>query len=213
MSTILVMGGSSGIGLATVKALLDRDHDVIAFSRGAKNLQLEHSKLVKISGDARNTGEVRNAVTGSDAVIQALGVPVSLKLLTGPIDLFSSATKTLIPIMEETNIKRLIAVTGFGAGTSIEAINCVQRIPFNVFFGHAYRDKSAQEALIKGSTLNWTIVRPGVLTNQSLKRSYKVRLKPSEWRNGIISRAAVADYVAASIDDDETIGEEPVLAN
>ena len=213
MSRVLVMGGSSGIGFETVKALLDRDHDVIAFSRGAKNLRLDHAKLVRISGDATNTAEVRNAVHDADVVIQALGVPVGLKLLTGPIDLFSSATRTLIPIMEEMDIKRLIAVTGFGAGKSNEAINCIQRIPFNFIFGHAYRDKSAQETLIKESTLNWTIVRPGVLTNQSLGRSYKVRLKRSEWRNGIISRAAVADYIAAAIDDDATIGEEPVLAN
>ena len=213
MSRVLVMGGSSGIGLETVKALLDRDHDVIAFSRGARNLRLDHARLVRISGDATNTAEVRNAVHDADVVIQALGVPVGLKLLTGPIDLFSSATRTLIPIMEEMDIKRLIAVTGFGAGNSNEAINCIQRIPFNFIFGHAYRDKSAQETLIKESTLNWTIVRPGVLTNQSLGRSYKVRLKRSEWRNGIISRAAVADYIAAAIDDDATIGEEPVLAN
>ena len=206
------MGGSSGIGLETVNALLDRGHAVVAFSRGAKNLRLDHPKLDRVSGDATNTEEVRNAITDADAVVQALGVPVSLKLLTGPIDLFSSATKTLIPIMEEMDIKRLIAVTGFGAGNSNEAINCVQRILFNVIFGHAYRDKSAQETLIKESTLNWTIVRPGVLTNQSLKQSYKVRLKPPEWRNGIISRAAVADYIAAAIDDDATIGEEPVLA-
>ena len=213
MSRVLVMGGSSGIGLETVKALLDRDHDVIAFSRGAKNLRLDHARLVRISGDATNTAEVRNAVHDADVVIQALGVPVGLKLLTGPIDLFSSATRTLIPIMEEMDIKRLIAVTGFGAGNSNEAINCIQRIPFNFIFGHAYRDKSAQETLIKESTLNWTIVRPGVLTNQSLGRSYKVRLKRSEWRNGIISRAAVADYIAAAVDDDATIGEEPVLAS
>ena len=138
MSRVLVMGGSSGIGLETVKALLDRDHDVIAFSRGARNLRLDHARLVRISGDATNTAEVRNAVHDADVVIQALGVPVGLKLLTGPIDLFSSATRTLIPIMEEMDIKRLIAVTGFGAGNSNEAINCIQRIPFNFIFGHAY---------------------------------------------------------------------------
>ena len=132
------MGGSSGIGLEPVKALLDRGHDVIAFSRGAKNLRLDHPKLVRTSGDATNTDEVRNAINDADAVIQALGVPVSLKLITGPIDLFSLATKTLIPIMEEMEVKRLIAVTGFGAGNSNEAINCVQRIPFNIIFGHAY---------------------------------------------------------------------------
>ena len=211
MSRILVMGGSSGIGLETVKTLLDRGHDVNAFSRGAKNLRLDHPKLARTPGDATNAAEVSKAVNDADVVVQALGVPVSLKLLTGPIELFSSATKTLIPIMEKMDIKRLIAVTGFGAGNSNDAINCVQRIPFNVIFGHAYRDKSAQETLIKESTLNWTIVRPGVLTNQSLKRPYNVRLKPSEWRNGIISRAAVADYIAAAIDDDATIGEEPVL--
>ena len=213
MSHVLVMGGSSGIGLETVKTLLDRDHDVIAFSRGAKNLRLNHPKLVKISGDATNGADVRNAINDADVVIQALGVPVNFNLLIGPIHLFSSATKTLIPIMEEKAIKRLIAVTGFGAGSSNAAINCVQRIFFNAIFGHAYRDKSGQETLIKKSGLNWTIVRPGILTNGSLKGQYKVRLKPSDWRNGTISRAAVADYIATAIDDDATIGEEPVLAN
>ena len=55
MSRVLVMGGSSGIGLETVQALLGRGHEVIAFSRGAKNLRLDHPKLVRISGDATNT--------------------------------------------------------------------------------------------------------------------------------------------------------------
>ena len=115
--------------------------------------------------------------------------------------------------MEELKINRLIAVTGFGAGDSMAAISCLQKVPFNIVFGHAYRDKSVQEALIKDSTLNWTIVRPGVLTNQRLKRPYRVRLQPKEWQNGIISRAAVADYIVSAIDDPATIGAEPVIAN
>ena len=213
MSRVCVMGGSRGIGLETVKALLKKDHDVIAFSRGAENMQLDHTKLIRVSGNATHADDVRAAVKGVDAVVQTLGVPVSLKLLTGPINLFSSATKTLVPIMEDMNIKRLIAVTGFGAGDSESAINCVQRVPFNLVFGQAYRDKSAQEMLIKESTLDWTIIRPGVLTNQRLKRPYRVRTRASEWRNGLISRAAVADYIASAIDDPATIGAEPVLAN
>ncbi len=213
MSRVVVMGGSRGIGLETVKALLERGHHVIAFSRGANSLQLDHPKLTRVSGDAKNADDTRAALKDADVVVQALGVPVSLKLFTGPIDLFSSATRTLVPVMEDMNINRLIAVTGFGAGDSKDAISCVQKVPFNIFFGQAYRDKSAQEALIKNSTLDWTIVRPGVLTNQRLKRPYRVRTQPLEWRNGIISRAAVADYIASAIDDPATIGAQPVLAN
>ena len=84
------------IGLETVKALLDRGDDVIAFSRGANILQLDHPKLTRVSGDAKNADDTRTALKDADVVVQTLGVPVSLKLLTGPIDLFSSATRTLI---------------------------------------------------------------------------------------------------------------------
>jgi putative NADH-flavin reductase len=145
--------------------------------------------------------------------VQTLGLPLNFQLITDPINLFSSATRILITAMENTNTRRLIAVTGFGAGDSYQAINCFQKLPFEILFGNAYRDKSIQETLIKSSNLDWTVVRPGVLTNQRFKGSCRVRLNPSEWRNGIVSRAAVADFIASSIDDPEMIGAEPVLSN
>ena len=213
MSRVVIIGASRGIGLETVRALLQRGHEVVAFSRGATQVGIDHPKLSRIAGDATDAADVRTAIADMDAVVQALGVPMNFKLLTGPIDLFSSATRVLVPLMEEMNINRLVAVTGFGAGNSASTISCFQRIPFNIVFGHAYRDKSLQEQLIKESTLDWTIVRPGVLTNQPQRKPYKIRFTPSDWRNGLISRAAVADYIASAIDDPRTIGAEPVLAN
>ena len=213
MSRIVVMGGSSGVGLQTVKALLKEGHEVVAFSRSAKKLQLNDPKLAKISGDATRESDVRTVIEGADAVVQALGVPMNLKLITGPINLFSSATETLISIMESTGVRRLIAVTGFGAGDSEAAINCFQKIPFSIVFGQAYRDKSVQEESIKKSDLDWTIVRPGVLTNGTLRQGYRVRQHRKEWRNGIISRAAVGDYISRIVNDPDTHGTDPVLAN
>lgn len=213
MSRIVVMGGSGGIGLETVKALLKEGHEVVAFSRRAKKLHLKDLKLLKISGDATSEDDVRAAIEGADAVVQALGVPMNLKLITGPIHLFSSATQTLVPIMESMGVRRLIAVTGFGAGDSEAAINCFQKIPFNIIFGQAYRDKSIQEENIKTSGLDWTIVRPGVLTNGALRQGYRVRLRRKEWRNGTIPRAAVADYISRILNDPDTYRTDPVLAN
>jgi uncharacterized protein YbjT (DUF2867 family) len=213
MSRIVVMGGSRGIGLETVKALLKDGHEVVAFSRGARGLQLNDPTLVKVSGDATSENDVRAALDGADAVVQALGIPLNLQLITGPIDLFSSATQTLISAMEGKGVRRLIAVTGFGAGDSEAAINCFQKIPFNIIFGQAYRDKSVQEKSIKKSSLDWTIVRPGVLTNGPLKPGYRVRQHRKEWRNGMIPRAAVADYISRIINDPDSHGTDPVLAN
>ena len=213
MSRIVVMGGSRGIGLETVKALLKEDHEVVAFSRGAERLQLKHPRLLKVSGDATSERDVQMAIVGADIVVQALGVPINLQLITGPINLFSSATQTLISVMESTGVRRLIAITGFGAGDSEGAVNCFQKIPFNIVFGHAYRDKSIQEKDIKESDLDWTILRPGILTNGPLKPGYRVRQHRKEWRNGIISRAAVADYISRILNDPSTYGTDPVLAN
>jgi putative NADH-flavin reductase len=213
MSRVCVMGGSRGIGLATVKALLERGHEVTAFSRSAERLDLHHDRLTCVSGDAHNRGDVERAVSGQDAVVQALGVALNLKLLTGPITLFSQATQVLVPVLEDAGVKRLVAVTGFGAGDSARAISSLQRVPFRIVFGHAYADKSRQEAIIKASSLDWTIVRPGVLTNQPLRKPYRIRMVPSDWRNGIISRAAVADYIANVLFDPAARHSEPVLAN
>ena len=99
------------------------------------------------------------------------------------------------------------------SGDSASAIHPLQRIPFQVVFGKAYDDKTVQEELIKSSDLDWTIVRPGVLTNKKICKNYRVRMTPSEWRNGIISRSAVADYIASSIEDPVSFRTEPVLTN
>ena len=213
MSRIVVIGGSRGIGLETVKALLKGGHEVIAFSRSANKLKFNDPALLKITGDATNESDVLTAIEKADIVVQTLGVPLNLNLITGPINLFSVSTKILIPIMERKGIRRLIAVTGFGAGVSESAINCFQKVPFNIIFGHAYSDKSIQEEHIKKSGLDWTIVRPGILINGPIKPGYKVRYNQEEWRNGIVSRAAVADYILRVLVDRNTYGTEPVLTN
>jgi putative NADH-flavin reductase len=113
--------------------------------------------------------------------------------------------------MQRRNVRRLIVVTGFGAGDSREAIGCLQRIPFRLFLGRAYNDKDVQERLIKESGLDWTIVRPGILTKGARTGRYRVLVEPSQWRNGVISRADVADFIVRSIDDDGRAQQAPVL--
>ena len=115
--------------------------------------------------------------------------------------------------MTAQGVKRLICVTGFGAGDSDASISLLQRVPFEAVFGRAYADKSLQERLIKQSSLDWTIARPGVLTGGPRTGRYKILVKASEWRNGIISRSDIAEFLVRQIEDRNYVRNAPVLVN
>jgi putative NADH-flavin reductase len=209
MARVLIIGASKGIGLETTRQALKAGHRVRAFARSAADIGISDAKLEKVRGNALRDRDVTAAVTGMNAVIQVLGVGLGDLFL--PVHLFSDATRLLLAAMQAQGVKRLICVTGFGAGDSRASINCLQLLPFRFFFGRAYDDKDVQERLIKDSALDWTIARPGVLTNGSRTGRYKVLKEPSEWRNGTISRADVADFLVQQIEDHAYLRKTPVL--
>ena len=208
---LLIIGASRGIGLETARQALEAGYRVRAFARStAANLN-SNSSLEHIRGDALNVEDVKKALVGVDVVIQTLGVGIGE--LFRPVHLFSEATEILIGAMKTQKVKRLICVTGFGAGDSRASISCLQRLPFQVVFGRAYDDKSLQEQLIKDSELDWTIARPGVLTSGRRTNHYKILSEASQFRNGIISRANVADFLVRQIVDQTYIHKAPVLVS
>jgi len=208
---VLIIGASKGIGLETTRQTLDYGHNVRALARSSTAIAISNPSLEKMRGDALKTEDVVTALVGVDVVIQTLGV--GLGDLFRPVHLFSDATQALIQAMKIQGVKRLICVTGFGAGGSRASISCLQRLPFQIVFGRAYDDKGLQEQLIKESELDWTIARPGVLTNGPRTGHYQILSEESQWRNGIISRADVADFLVRQIGDQTYIGKAPVLIN
>ena len=192
MERILVMGASKGIGLETVKKAINSRHLVRAFARSANDISLDHPELEKFRGNALDHDDVCAALNDVDVVVQTLGV--GLKELFAPVSLFSEATKLLLPAMKSSGVKRLICITGFGAGDSSQSISAFQRLPFDAVFGRAYADKTLQEQLIKSSDLDWTIIRPGVLTGKFCAGNYQAYDQLKDWRNGIIARSDVADF-------------------
>jgi putative NADH-flavin reductase len=212
MVNILVIGASRGIGREVCRAATSRGHHVRAMSRGGTQPSGAAS-AEPFKGDALDASAVAAALDGIDVVVQALGVPVSLDLFTKPVTLFSEATAVLIPEMKKAGVDTLVAVTGFGAGDSNRAINPLQRIPFDLALKRAYDDKSRQEAMIEDSELDWLIVRPGVLVSAPACGRLRVLTEPDQWRNGIISRAAVAEFIVDRIDQNHYGREKPVLVS
>jgi uncharacterized protein YbjT (DUF2867 family) len=210
MATVAVIGASRGIGLETVRRALALGHDVQAMARSEKPDQLNSADLVWTSGDATSADDIARVLSGADAVIQTLGVanPFGCK----PVTLFSTATRQLVGIMERGGPRRLLVVTGFGAGDSRgKGSLFYEKLFFPLVLSRIYKDKDVQEEIVKASDLDWTIVRPGLLTNGRRTGHVNAIAEPSRWRSGAISRSDVADFLIRQIDDRKFVHQTPVL--
>jgi putative NADH-flavin reductase len=168
-------------------------------------------KLEKMDGDAIDQYTIERALVGVDAVIQTLGVSATPELIFSGTHLFSVATRIVVNAMEAATIKRLICVTGLGAGDSRGHGGLLYNAALWLFLGRIYADKDAQEWIIRRSRLDWTIVRPSVLTNGPRTGAYRVLVDARDWRSGSISRADVADFHVKQLEDATLIRKTPVL--
>ncbi|MBX9926560.1 MAG: NAD(P)H-binding protein [Hyphomicrobiaceae bacterium] len=221
MARFLVIGASSGIGLSTVKAALAAGHAVRAFSRSASKIPIDDAFLEKTDGDALDAKAIATALAGTDAVIQSLGVALSPTTLLSGTTLFSTATRILVDQMTLSNAdrsgpKRLIAVTGLGTGDSRDRMGPLYRLAFEASLRRIYDDKDIQEMIVRRSKLDWTIVRPGFLTDQP-KGTWKAIPTPAAGSSaassvsGSISRADVAAFIIRHWDDRAYLRKAPIL--
>src|SRR5262245_18963346 len=170
-------------------------------------MPIQNADLDKVSGNALDSDTVRKALEDVDVVIQTLGVDISPRAIFERTTLFSQSMRFLIDAMKVAGVQRLIAVTGLGAGDSRGHGGFLyDAVAFPLLLKRVYDDKDVQEWII-----DWTIVRPGLLTNRPATGRYRVLTAAQEWRFGIISRADVADFIVRQVDDRALIGATPLL--
>ncbi|KIT16902.1 NAD(P)-dependent oxidoreductase [Jannaschia aquimarina] len=208
---ILVMGATSGIGRLTVDEATGRGLPVRAFAHSAGDLSAT-DLLEPCPGDARDADDVRKGLAGCRAVIYALGITERLSMLWEEETLFSDTTRVLLPAMEEAGVTRLVAVTGFGAGRSKQAMSTLERMGHRAILGRPYADKDRQEEMIMESALDWTIVRPVILTNGKGGAPIKVLRDPATWRNGLIPRTDVARHLVDTVEQGLDVKADVVIS-
>ena len=212
MPTILIIGASRGIGLEAVKAALTAGYTVRALARSANAIALNDTRLEKVCGDALDRAAIAQAMDGSSGVIQVLGVPITPMTVLKGTKLFSGASRVLVEAMWIARVRRLIAVTGLETGDSRGTAGFLHaRVLFPLILQRIYDDKSAQEEIIRSSGLDWTIVRPGILTNGPATGHYRVLTDTKSWQGGFISRRDIANFLIGQITDEANIGRTPVI--
>jgi putative NADH-flavin reductase len=198
---ICILGASQGTGAEAVRTALDRGHDVTAFARSPAKLVLEHPRLARLKGDFHSRESVDGAVRGHDAVIVTASA-TSLRGFKENPNYFSQGTGYAVDAMKAHGVRRLVVLSALGPGDSRRLMNfVVQALVISWLLKGPYEDHERQESLVKGSGLDWTIARPGRLTNGAARRKYvtKTAIEPIP---SSISRADVADFLVSAAEVD-----------
>lgn len=206
---ILVLGATGGTGQAIVKEAQAAGHEVIALVRSKeKAAALAPAQL--LVGDVRDEKALEASLQGVDAVISSLGTPMSpFKEVT----LLSTATRSLMHAMRGKGVRRLIAITGMGAGDSRGHGGFLYDRLFNpLMLRKVYEDKDRQEAIVRASDLDWTLVRPSVLNDKPPQGNIRVLTDLSNFHGGEIARTDVAKFVVSQLTDQRYLREAPLIS-
>ncbi|MCW6511890.1 NAD(P)-dependent oxidoreductase [Lichenifustis flavocetrariae] len=208
---ILVTGATGGTGREVVRQALARGHQVNALARSASDAAPLLPGTDIIEGDARDGEAVAKALAGCDGVISALGTKLSL---LHEETLLSTATRVLIDAMQHRGIKRLVCITGIGAGDSHGHGGFLyDRIVQPLLLNSTYHDKDRQEDEVRESSLDWTIVRPTNLTNGPATDDIRALTDLTDFHGGSIARADVARFLITELEDRHWAGKSPVITS
>jgi uncharacterized protein YbjT (DUF2867 family) len=205
---ILILGATGPTGRQIVAQATARGYDVTALVRSPeKALDLTGVKLVV--GDARDEKVLRRALIGRGAVISALGTPASP---FREVTFLSTATQALVSAMKTEQVSRLIAITGIGAGdTRGHGGFAFDKLIYPLLLRNVYADKNRQEAIVRNSDLDWTIVRPSILNNKPARGTVRTLTDLGQFHGGSIAREDVAKFVVDQIEKDTWRRKSPLI--
>lgn len=204
MMKIALFGATRGVGFQVLQQALDQGHTVHALVRNPAKMSVTHQNLVVFPGDVRQPEPVSACVAGCDAVVCALGTA------QGDEPVEAVGTRTILQAMQAHGVRRIAVVTSLGVGDSKDQVPMFFKMLMKTALRKAMAAKEEQERLVRESGLDWTIVRPGGLTNGPATGTYAFGMDKSLVA-GQVARADVAEFVLRQLTDDTYLRQAPAI--
>lgn len=198
MSRIVVVGGGGRTGMLVVKALLARGDGVVATIRNPGQmapLMKLGAEVVMLDLEKSAFDDWVLALREADAVVFAAG---SATGESSALD--RKGTLRTVRAAEKARVPRYVAISSIGASTGMKLAGKWATDEMVDY----YKQKRAANRLLRASSLKWTIIEPGELTDG--RGTGKVTLSQSEIPEKRVPRADVAALAAAAVHDARTVG-------
>jgi len=194
MSHIVIAGGHGQIALRLAALLSARGDHVCALIRNP-----DHEADVRATGarpivaDMEALDDLSDLVEGVNAVVFAAGAgPGSGPERKRTVDL--GAAVKLLDGARRTGVRRYLMISAMGAADPAAGSEAMR----------PYLEAKAQaDAALAASDLEWTIVRPGGLTDEP--GTGRVEVAPALGRRGTVTRDDVAAVLVGCLDEPRTV--------
>ena len=164
-----------------------------------------------MAGDVLDDDALAKAMVGQDAVVVTLGIsdnPLTVLLLrraSTPLDVRSRGTAKVIDAMRAAGVRRLIVQSTYGIGETYRKLPLSLKFFLSLVIRPQVADHVRQEALVRGSGLDWTVVRPVVLHDVATDAPAQVDLD-DQVASMKVSRDQLARVLADAVDRDDWHG-------
>lgn len=202
---IAVFGATGGTGQEVVRQALEQSHTVVALARAPGKLTASRPNLTVVQGNVLVPDDVHQTLTGAEAVIICLG-----NTPNNPSNVVSAGTQIIVDAMRAQSIHRIIVVTSLGVGDSKRQVPFVFRLLSMTMLRGVMADKEEQERIVKASGLDWTIVRPGGLTDGPPSPTYTAGVERTI-KAGQVSRGTVAAFVLEQLTNSRYLHATPAI--
>jgi uncharacterized protein YbjT (DUF2867 family) len=193
---VVIAGGHGQVALLLEKELGRRGHAPVGIVRNpdhTADLERAGAEPVVLDLESTDVAAVADVVKGADAVVFAAGGgPDSGVARKETVD--KDAAVLLADAAEQAGVRRYVMVSSMGTENADPDSDDV----FQVYL----RAKKAADDDLRARDLDWTVVRPGRLTDAPAGG----RVQVGSLSRGEISRADVATVLAEVLTTDGTIG-------
>lgn len=190
---VLVAGATGGTGREIARLLGQHELPArVLSSRADAKAELELLGEY-MQADLMKPADAARAVQGVDAVLCSVGSrPNPVKMLLGGEMVDDAGTIHLIDAAKQAGVRRFILVTSIGVGETADDVPA----PLKLMLGKVLAAKERAEARLQASGLDYTILRPGGLTNEPATGRV---LCAARGLGGTIPRADVANAAVAAL--------------
>lgn len=209
---ITIFGASGTIGKLLVQQALEKGHFVNAYVRDGSKLNLAHPNLHVSKGELNNKTEIISVVSGANAVVSVLGPPLVRNYDGMPL---ADAHRYIISAMKEKGVKRFITLATPSVKFEKDKRSVATVLPgmmAKLFFPKPYKEIVEIGNIVKGSDVDWTIVRIIAPNNKPANGKIKVSFGDKKLSFGI-SRADIAAFILKEAEVGMYIKSMPIIGS